>query len=510
MTTPKITGLLNNCTMNCALPILLEKINELAIREHQHALDEVRHTLWCASLERLKNLFAQYYGVISEDFSWEVFARFLNAHSFYANEMMFAPVFRNFIVERAPALGYTDLSQLRDVQSDGRYEMLAAQEADALFYRAFDISVRVYELAEGVEPIFDSQLPKSIAQLSLYLDGSHYEIQPSETLGQATVEFTQEINDLPPLLSQVHDGLSTSICPGDSTRHLAYLHLYVSSMLVQTLAPRRSSSADLAALAADVLVTAQEHAILGQDSYLGTPAGNREFAITLLSMKHEEEKYQEGEPQAGYIYKMLDNLSLLERSDEPLASYFSNKLAKAIIDSQAILTNDRITTLVSEIERNWQLTNDMTRFEQVAQGRKTKLVPAARRVIREAWKAYKETENERFIHVIQQTQALVGRPTKIRLGEYRKLQHDIQGEGSYGKIISGFMLSFLGLVIIAGTVLGLIGTAGMGLPMAMGGCAGGASLFAAGCGFFAAGRDKGLYKDMKQLDCIVERTHSRI
>ena len=500
MTIPKITGLLNNCTMNCALPILLKKINELASREQQGTLDEIRPMLWCKSLERLKDIFAQYYGVISVNFSWEVFARFLNAHSFYANEIMFAPVFRNFIVERAPELGYTDLSKLRDVQADGRYEMLAAQEVDKLFYSAFGISVQVYELTESVEPIFETNLPKSIAQLSLYLDGSHYEIQPSESLGEATTVFTKEINALPPLLNRIHDGLSTSISASNSNRYLAYLHLYVSPMLVQTFAPRRSSAEDLAALTADVLVTAQEHAILGRESYLETPAGNFEFAITLLSMRHEE-----GDLRADHIYKTLEDLSLLERGDAPLASYFKNKLTKAVIDSQAILSNQKITDVLFAIEKDQRLTFDMTRFEQMGQGGKAKLVPAARHVIREAWKAYKEKKNEDFIDVIQKTQALVGRPTKIRLAQYRKLQQNIEGEGSYGKIISGLMLSFLGLVLVAGTVLGLVGTAGMALPWAMGGFAGGVSLVGVGCGFFAAGRDTGLYKDMKQLGCIAER-----
>jgi hypothetical protein len=151
MPTPKLTGLLNNCALNSALPSLLMGISKLAnTPEANYPGDDTVFK----SYQLLKNCFANYYGINPEALNWLDFNNFLESHSFYAKEMILAPVFRSFIANRGPHHDYRhdDLWLLKDVQDDGRYNQLEAREAASLFHYYFGISLEAYVFVQGDKP----------------------------------------------------------------------------------------------------------------------------------------------------------------------------------------------------------------------------------------------------------------------------------------------------------------------------------------------------------------------
>lgn len=117
---PKITGLLNNCAINCALPILLDRIRYWASLEAQNALSGIEENETYQQYVLFKHVFAGHYGIADPHaLTWRQFDYFLNAHSFFAKELIFAPVFRDFIAKHALDSGeyrLHDLGNLRDIQ----------------------------------------------------------------------------------------------------------------------------------------------------------------------------------------------------------------------------------------------------------------------------------------------------------------------------------------------------------------------------------------------------------
>lgn len=264
--TPRITGLLFNCAMNCALPRLLENIDALVVLEHANNLPSLDDTVY-ANHERLKAIFTTYYGIDNTLCSWEKFYTFLNTHNFYAQEIMFAPVFRIFIAEMALQSGQyqeEDLWRIRDIQdigqdaeSDmvyaalgttnptvGRYNLLPILEINDLFYTPLALgNVTLYEHAHGTETyhlkekraIPDGGIPLWIDRdnhdFSMYLREDHYELLPKLDLTEPTARFIEEINTLPGPLAEVHEILSSSQSAKQSSEGLGRLVTYVHDAL---------------------------------------------------------------------------------------------------------------------------------------------------------------------------------------------------------------------------------------------------------------------------------------
>mgnify|MGYP003630212911 CR=1 FL=1 len=265
--TPRITGLLFNCAMNCALPRLLENIDALVVLEHANNLPSLNHDAVYTNHERLKAIFTTHYGIDNTSCTWEKFYTFLNTHSFYAQEIMFAPVFRIFIAEMALQSGQykeQDLWRIRDIQdigqdaeSDmvyaalgttnptvGRYNLLPISEISALFYAPLALgNVTLYEHEHGTETyhlqeirtIPDGGIPLWIDRdnhdFSMYLREDHYELLPKLDLTEPTARFIEEINTLPGPLGKIHEILSSSQSAKQSNEGLGRLVTYVHDAL---------------------------------------------------------------------------------------------------------------------------------------------------------------------------------------------------------------------------------------------------------------------------------------
>ena len=242
MPVPKISGNLFNCAFNCALPTLLEKITLLARLEAEGLLPDEHDPVYI-SYKKLKTLFFQYYGLYNSEedgLTWSNLNDYLLSLSFSDKEILFAPVFRCFIVEFAPGIdipGYTfflpsgyDRLNPEGVAVDdrgldvdnGKYLQLDFAVMNQGFYRQFGISVALHNFdeelrcyteieAKSLTSEEDSSLlafPSSMLSLKeklfLYLKFGHYELQIAPNIH----EYLAEIQHLPPAFKTVYEATS--------------------------------------------------------------------------------------------------------------------------------------------------------------------------------------------------------------------------------------------------------------------------------------------------------------
>lgn len=603
MPTPKITGLLHNCALNCALPFLLDGIRQLAEREGTGTLGDLESNTIYQRYKQLKTVFARHYGFIDKsNFNWQQFHNFLNAHSFYAKEIIFAPIFRSFIAEVGEAQGSyraEDVGLLRDIGEDGRYNYLPDSEARDLLYDTFGISLQTFEYVSnrGTENPQDNynlvttKLTTNTAYpfgttptLKLYLKDEHFELQPHESLMEANAAFIAEINALPAALVIIHDGLSTSDSAHHSNTFLARLVVYVNQELSRQLAPAAStvvhasvenageslatarergagallspsslsprshrSDEDGENVAAGVLIAAtaaplpslpgsgiggesqfaapttreskfrreaesrqqylldaRNYAVTGLSHHSKTPAGRHTFAVILLTILMEAQS-----KKAEEICSQLNKLARDAQADVPLAAYFLDKLALAIIDSKADVDAKKVQRVMTEIQQNQER---HAQIKNILDPRKrkrehAKLVVKALKAVKHAWQLYKDTHDANLITVIQETQKIALEPSRVNIEGYSRLRERVDGKGSWGKIIGGLMLAVIGAALIAVAVVGALATFGGAIPLSyvtagigFGAFVGGAMSVTAGLRFFKDGKNKGLYLELKEVE----------
>lgn len=94
----KLTGEVNNCALNGAIPTIIDVFQELAQQEVSGKLLE--NDPRSQAYKQLKDTFCQYYEI--ENGSWEKFNLCLMPfkNNFYQMQMIFAPVLREFLVNR--------------------------------------------------------------------------------------------------------------------------------------------------------------------------------------------------------------------------------------------------------------------------------------------------------------------------------------------------------------------------------------------------------------------------
>ncbi|MBA2656202.1 MAG: hypothetical protein H0U70_04370 [Tatlockia sp.] len=210
---PKISGLLNNCALNCALPTLLKTIDILAELEQKGSITPYPII---DSYTLLKENFAEYYGITEvEKFDFREFSKFLIPFSFHAKEIIFAPVLRKIIsytATKSPKaeaefsmqiIDENDLFMQKDIgvtlsqlHEDGRYPELSIEEANVYLYKDFGISANLYiyqsnKKTENHHDNYEKAKYWEVAavenypfgeppQIALYHRGDHYELVPHE------------------------------------------------------------------------------------------------------------------------------------------------------------------------------------------------------------------------------------------------------------------------------------------------------------------------------------------
>ena len=565
MPTPKMTGLLNNCSLNSALPTLLEGIKQLAEREALNTLVSIADNSIVQKYERIKLIFADYYGLPTGHlaFNWRAFNDFLISHSFYANEIIFAPIFRNFIAEFGPENGYqvADLAALRDVQIDGRYNNLSAQEAAKLFHNQLGISLCAYEFVEdrktatpednygptGTWPTTHLIYPfGDTPTVNLYLKGAsfntpgHFEIQPHESVGEATIEFNEESTHLPPPLQVIHDGLSGSDSGETSKLFIGpgQLVVYVGQAIMARLDPLSEHR-----------VSAEDYAENGRSLHSDTPLGRQAFAVILLSILVYSRVLD--------AQTMLENMARLieEQESDVAAGFLLEQLAMAIIHSRANLNEPSVVSIFREVEgylleksRASETTKELETAlpepqaiadapvvlenevsglmplvdaedarrqldkaaDALAEEARRQLAQSAKSTTDEPLSSYAAIKNKRLRFLMAQTNSLVANPTPENCTIYKALTDKVNAMSGWGKRIAGLMLTVLGAALIVGAALMIAGGFGSTLPYSIPVVATGAVTLAVGVGsvfagirFFSAGCDKDklpVSEEAKRLD----------
>ncbi len=473
---PKISGLLNNCALYIALPILLEGIQQLADKEQANTLSDWRDNAIIEHYIRLKNIFTEHYQLDASLVNWQKLNAFLNSHTFYAQEIIFSPVLRNFIAEIAeldPTQGYQqqDLWQLRDIQdtreSPGRYNCLDPSEAAPLFYQPFGISLETYEFNSD-ENTFHQVLVRPYSKgnypfinpptLKAYLKNAHYEMLINDELDEATDSYLAEVDTLNPQLAAIHDGLSTSQREYQTNRNLGQLIIYVRRTFLQQLHNPNPRPLD-----------PQMYAKAGRRFHNETVSGQQTFAIILLCILYENK-----DPQA---QNFLDQMKWLDDQNTDSAKEMLNELAKAIIESAAQLNHARVLQIHQTIE-TYQIDISQALLKTAQLDEVADELDAA---IQELVSATSEltTNNALIPQIIQNANALSNpNRTKEDVESFQKLQQQVAAEPGWGQKILNLMLAVSGLAMILVASLGMAGTLGAAITVPM--IASGVTLMATG------------------------------
>ena len=215
----KISGILNNCALNSALPIMLQDFEDLAKLEENNQLPHIANLDGLEFKEQddcpyfrnyllLKEIFAEVYGLQNERLSWQELNVFLKSYnSFLAIQIVFLPVFRKFIgkIDELHYSSYSNLSLLTDIQSTaslegdeniGKYIPLDIREVFLLFHSKFGITISKYDdgtnLTDTGYNLPQPTWPQTQDEqrcINLYWRAKHFEISESPNSAQENEEL---------------------------------------------------------------------------------------------------------------------------------------------------------------------------------------------------------------------------------------------------------------------------------------------------------------------------------
>ncbi|OGV40715.1 MAG: hypothetical protein A3F46_02005 [Legionellales bacterium RIFCSPHIGHO2_12_FULL_42_9] len=200
MKTERISGLLNNCSLNCALPTLLEHIDLLAKNQYELSNND---SLYKQDYEDLKDLFMQWFGIAN--LGWVTLANLLKEFSFREKELILTPVLRAFLASKATDpndknyfLEIVDETKVNEglVQyykehpeeyvppAKGKYNVLNPSQANQNFYHHFGLHMVVYKFNEinniyegnNIDGEIDGEA-NNYTIINVYLKNNHFELQ---------------------------------------------------------------------------------------------------------------------------------------------------------------------------------------------------------------------------------------------------------------------------------------------------------------------------------------------
>lgn len=310
--------------------------------------------------------------------------------------------------------------------------------------------------------------------VDLYLKDAHYEIQPhnSVTLKEATVQFGLELITLPEKLSEISNGFLTSETDVRTNSYLGKLLIYVQQTLLAQLtdaAARRPKPAQPEKDGAQhdgtpphkaaYIVNAAEYAESGRAFHNDTPAGRQTFAVILLSILFESL-----DTQARTLLDIITQLHHEERNAASIAPKLLDRLTTAIIKSKANLRAEEVARIVQAIELyhkvNVSLLYSLGDKRDISEEQK-QFATCAREAIEQSWKKYLETKDPDFLEVIHKILTTFEKPTEENIVHCETLVAKVSEKGSWGSVIAGLLLSFVGLALIVGATLGFATSFGL-------------------------------------------------
>ncbi|MDF1646943.1 MAG: hypothetical protein P1U61_08210 [Legionellaceae bacterium] len=314
---PKISGLVYNCALNCALPTILEQISayaHLEVSEHSNLPNPSEDRLFSSYLI-LKDTFAESYNLSElqrENFTWTVFLELIHHHDFTGIEILFIPVLRELLKRFSKEDGITlDELQRVEMRSNGRYPELDYYDVEEHFNPRFNITATVHKFNHETNeydevPTFEtSTTPETMKKIHVYLRENHYELLPREDLTDAMKHYEMECKRLPEMLGKAQD----SIACGDSAYHsniglaniFTYGHKELSHFIAQSEAINGEQRVQLEQ---QIQPDAEHYVALYQDTFDSKTHVEKETIATIL-------------------------LSLLQNSDDTYPSVLLDKMCLA-------------------------------------------------------------------------------------------------------------------------------------------------------------------------------------
>lgn len=287
---PRISGLLFNCSLNCALPTLMKNLETIAYESDTSSYPNIH------AYRDLKTCFEDWY-LFQEPLTFANFYTLLSSWTHSEQELILAPIFRQFMVlkcatqEQKMRVGnlirfnneFIDssiLEALREerldiaLSSEGRYMPLDASEANELFYQHFGLYFQVTENSQ-IKNLKPEHLDLKV--VDAHLRAGHYEL--SET------PPTQQLENLfkDSLLLDAYEQMTFDDSFVNTNTTLARLIPHVSQQFSKILQEKKSE-----VNAKDYLLKARELK-LHDDSI----EGKMTFIIILLTLMQNDTTTQE-------------------------------------------------------------------------------------------------------------------------------------------------------------------------------------------------------------------------
>lgn len=206
---PKLSAVLNNCPLHAITPELKEEIIKFqTVTDYDNSHN--------ADYELLKNIFAAFYGIEPEIFTWKKFADVLKKYNEFDTQIIMGPVLREFMkakmhgdefVEMVASANRIPVEQhirnMTEIKTDtGRYESLAADEVFRYVGKHLGLSIQYFKNDNGEI----SNAPHPVATIQIYHQGGsdgaqvggHWERSNN---GEESIDFEhEESTQLTPLL----------------------------------------------------------------------------------------------------------------------------------------------------------------------------------------------------------------------------------------------------------------------------------------------------------------------
>ncbi len=201
---PRISGILNNCALYCAIPTLNTIIDYFSGEEAKSSLGDFKKNPTFQNIALIKDCFAEFYRFDKAQFNWQHMQSLLqfDTAQFLKQQMVLGPVLRLYLKKKIKQQLETtvepeqiqklkhDLVQLSQLQRSGRFHPLNMLEASRFFYRHIGISTSEHPyigLKNNAELGTDGEgylktgtlekcIGDQIQSLSIYHQNSHFEL----------------------------------------------------------------------------------------------------------------------------------------------------------------------------------------------------------------------------------------------------------------------------------------------------------------------------------------------
>lgn len=152
MSNPKISGILNNCALYCAIPAIKTAIKVFSKKEQSGTLTDLVGAPTYENYALVKNCFAEFYSLDPKSFSWQQFQLLLThttGNNFVKDQLLLGSVLRLYMSKKIdeelsllPPSRQEEIAALREfkqkimtIQSNGTYLPLMMPEASKWLYQ---------------------------------------------------------------------------------------------------------------------------------------------------------------------------------------------------------------------------------------------------------------------------------------------------------------------------------------------------------------------------------------